>query len=144
MADFQTQFKPASPEPICSSWIFILTLLFKQLVDMNEFLVMCAYVCELYAGECAGCLEKKSWHFTIICTHTHPKQILPIYTACCLFVHRDTRPHGVTCRRHNIHVFCLSVRKKSHSSEIHQINVLMSQENTLYFHVHVKKITVCS
>lgn len=76
--------------------------------------------------------------------HTHPKQILSIYTACCLFVHRDTRPHGVTCRRHNIHVFCLSVRKKSHSSEIHQINVLMSQENTLYFHVHVKKITVCS
>lgn len=121
VADFQeiyldgiTQFKPVSSEPICSSWIFIHTLLFKhlqrQLVGMNEFLVMCICV---YLCVCVNCMwvcrvsgEKAMTFYNHL--HTHPKQTLSIYTGCCLFVHCDSCPRGVTWQRLNIHVLYLT------------------------------------
>lgn len=144
MADFQTQFKPASPEPICSSWIFILTLLFKQLVDMNEFLVMCAYVCELYAGECAGCLEKKSWHFTTICTHT-PKTN-PFYLYCMLFICSPWHPPPWCDLSETQHSRVLSQCEEEEPFFRNSSNQCadVASYYTLYFHVHVKKITLCS
>lgn len=148
MADFQTQFKPASPEPICSSWIFILTLLFKQLVDMNEFLVMCAYVCVCVRAVCGWVCgvsgEKVMTFYNHLCTHT-PKTN-PFYLYCMLFICSPWHPPPWCDLSETQHSRVLSQCEEEEPFFRNSSNQCadVASYYTLYFHVHVKKITVCS
>lgn len=146
MADFQTQFKPASPEPICSSWMNFHSHPPLQTTCGYEWIscYVCVCVRAVCGWVCGVSGEKVMTFYNHLCTHT-PKTN-PFYLYCMLFICSPWHPPPWCDLSETQHSRVLSQCEEEESFFRNSSNQCadVASYYTLYFHVHVKKITLCS